>query len=55
MPLRVRWDDIREGLCNLIADKKMMETFFVEKAYQDGNKDILLNMNIDQYDESKII
>jgi len=51
----VRWDDLRDGLSALISDKEKLEQFFVSKAYETGNNDILKNMNITNYDSSKLV
>jgi len=39
----------------LISDKEKLEQFFVSKAYETGNNDILKNMNITNYDSSKLV
>lgn len=54
LPVYVRWEDLRDGLSNLIADKEKLEKFFIDKAYEDHNIQILTNMNITNFDSSRI-
>lgn len=48
-----KWDELREGLTALIADKEKLEKFILSKAHQSKNTHVLQNMGLENYDPSK--